>query len=82
MTEAEIAASKQHFLQNFGIPGVVGCVDGTHIRITKPHKDPSLFYNRKGYFSINAMIVSTKYNYILVTLLLVTSFFFNFLLDL
>ncbi|XP_049307360.1 putative nuclease HARBI1 [Bactrocera dorsalis] len=57
MTEAEIAASKQHFLQNFGIPGVVGCVDGTHIRITKPHKDPSLFYNRKGYFSINAMII-------------------------
>ncbi|XP_036327412.1 putative nuclease HARBI1 [Rhagoletis pomonella] len=57
MTEDEKTKSKQHFHQNFGIPGVIGCVDGTHIKITKPHKDSSLFYNRKGYFSINAMII-------------------------
>ncbi|XP_017469156.1 PREDICTED: putative nuclease HARBI1 [Rhagoletis zephyria] len=57
MTEDEKTKSKQHFHQNFGIPGVIGCVDGTHIKITKPHKDSSLFYNRKDYFSINAMII-------------------------
>ncbi|XP_037934599.1 putative nuclease HARBI1 isoform X2 [Teleopsis dalmanni] len=57
MSDAERSASKRHFMQKFGIPGVVGCVDGTHIRMTKPHRDHHLFYNRKGYFSINAMII-------------------------
>ncbi|XP_036345203.1 putative nuclease HARBI1 isoform X2 [Rhagoletis pomonella] len=57
MTENELAKSKQHFQQKFVIPDVIGCIDGTHIQITKPHKDHSLFYNRKGYFSINAMII-------------------------
>ncbi|XP_049307379.1 putative nuclease HARBI1 [Bactrocera dorsalis] len=57
MTTEEQNQSKIHFHQKFGIPGIIGCIDGTHIRITKPHKDPNLFYNRKGFFSINAMII-------------------------
>lgn len=58
ITNSERSQSKRHFMQKFGIPGIIGCVDRTHIRITKPHIDPNLFYNRKEYFSINAMIVS------------------------
>lgn len=58
MTHDEKNLSKRHFLQKFGIPGVIGCVDGTHVGITKPHNDGNLFYNRKGYYSLNAMIVS------------------------
>ncbi|XP_067637562.1 putative nuclease HARBI1 [Eurosta solidaginis] len=57
MTESELTQSKQHFQQHFGIPGVIGCIGGTHIQITKPNKDHSIFYNRKGYFSMNAMII-------------------------
>ncbi|XP_050338636.1 putative nuclease HARBI1 [Bactrocera neohumeralis] len=57
MTESELTKSKQHFQRSFGIPGVIGCVDGTHIQLCKPHTDQSLFYNRKLYFSINAMII-------------------------
>lgn len=60
MSQQEVAKSKAHFFSNFGIPGVVGCIDGTHIPIIKPTKDCSLFLNRKGFFSINAMIVRRK----------------------
>ncbi|XP_067625296.1 putative nuclease HARBI1 [Eurosta solidaginis] len=57
MAENEVTQSKQNFQQNFGIPAVIGCIDGTHIPITKPHIDHSVFYNRKGYFSMNALII-------------------------
>nr|XP_036213841.1 uncharacterized protein LOC118680020 [Bactrocera oleae] len=37
---------------------IIGCVDGTHIKIIAPHKElQHLYYNRKGLFSINAMIL-------------------------
>lgn len=57
MSPAEMNASKEHFYREFNFPGVIGCVDGTHIKILKPKDDESLFFNRKGYFSINAMVV-------------------------
>ncbi|XP_049317712.1 putative nuclease HARBI1 isoform X2 [Bactrocera dorsalis] len=57
MSEEEIKMSKAHFFNNFCIPGIIGCVDGTHIKITKPHQNEHLFFNRKGYFSVNAMII-------------------------
>ncbi|XP_065356335.1 putative nuclease HARBI1 [Calliphora vicina] len=53
----EQSASKTHFYQKFGIPGVVGCVDGTLIRLTKPPSDHALYFSRKGHYSINAMMV-------------------------
>jgi len=38
-----------------GIPGVVGAVDGTHIKIAKPmtHEHPTKFFCRKQFLSIN-----------------------------
>lgn len=33
-------------------PFVLGCVDGTHIRIMQPKKDSISFYNRKGTHSV------------------------------
>lgn len=45
-----------------GFPGIIGAIDGTQISICAPiHNDdfPQLiFYNRKGYYSINVQIVS------------------------
>jgi hypothetical protein len=36
-----------------GFPGVIGCVDGTHVELIT--KDP-IYFNRKKRFSINTMI--------------------------
>lgn len=56
--EAEKNAIKLGFFQKSGFPGVIGCVDGTHIKIFPPGSDiQHLYYNRKGYHSLNVMIV-------------------------
>ncbi|XP_055912025.1 putative nuclease HARBI1 [Eupeodes corollae] len=58
MTETEQQDSKRFFLENYGIPGVIGCVDGTHVKIVKPHgEDSNLYYNRKGYHSLNVLLI-------------------------
>lgn len=59
LTEEEKAECKLHFFEKTGFPGVIGCVDGTHIKILAPSKEEqNLYYNRKGFFSLNAMVVS------------------------
>lgn len=59
MTDDEKNEAKLYFFEKTGFPGVIGCVDGTHIKILAPKKeDQHLYFNRKGYFSLNAMIVS------------------------
>ncbi|KAL1508996.1 hypothetical protein ABEB36_003805 [Hypothenemus hampei] len=40
-----------------GFPGVLGIIDGTHIRIDKPSEDPDSYYNRKSFFSFQAQVV-------------------------
>jgi len=40
-----------------GFPDILGCVDGTHIRIKGPKENENDFVNRKGYHSINTQIV-------------------------
>lgn len=60
MTEDEKNEARLYFFSKCRIPGVVMCVDGTHIKIAKPSGDNAhLFYNRKGFFSLNTMIVRT-----------------------
>ncbi|XP_055381887.1 putative nuclease HARBI1 [Condylostylus longicornis] len=45
---------KLAFYEKFLFPGVIGCVDGTHVRIITPSKNHQhLHYNRKGYHSLN-----------------------------
>jgi nuclease HARBI1 len=48
---------KQMFYNIVGFPGVVGAIDGTHIRIKRPSENPVQFFNRKCYYSINVMAV-------------------------
>lgn len=61
MSEDETIECKRFFYERTGFPGVIGCVDGTHIKIVGPCKSSqNLYYNRKGFFSINAMIVNTS----------------------
>lgn len=50
------------FLQKHQFPGIIGCVDCTHVSIIAPHTDdpefPEYVYvNRKNYHSINVQLV-------------------------
>ncbi|XP_036334979.1 putative nuclease HARBI1 [Rhagoletis pomonella] len=57
-SEEEKRETKCYFFGRSGIPGVIGCIEGTHIKIVSPKKEHQhLYYNRKGFFSLNAMIV-------------------------
>ena len=51
----------QHNYYQLGhFPGVVGCLDGTHIPIYRPesHSEAEVFRCRKGFFSLNVQIVA------------------------
>lgn len=50
-TADEKVTIEQSFREN-RLPGVIGAIDGCHIKIDKPEADPDSFINRKGYYSI------------------------------
>ena len=56
-TAAERQEIKQGFFEKGGFPGVIGCIDGTHIRIQGPTAHESDFVNRKGFHSINVQAI-------------------------
>lgn len=57
---------KEDFFQVAGMAGIVGVVDGTHIRIIAPSGDQEpLYVNRKNYHSINAQVICDNKNRIL-----------------
>ena len=53
----EINKKKADFMAIAGLPGVVGAIDGTHVRIISPSQDEDVFVNRKKYHSINTQVV-------------------------
>ncbi|XP_053667909.1 putative nuclease HARBI1 [Anopheles marshallii] len=57
MSDTDTEAANNYFHAKSGISGVVMCVDGTHIKIKRPKTNEHFYYNRKGFFSINALIV-------------------------
>lgn len=63
-SEEETRANCQEFYRKFAIPGVIGCIDGTHINIVSPNKNSHLYYNRKGNYSLNTTLVSIHYTFI------------------
>lgn len=48
---------KGNFMEIAGIPGVIGVIDGTHIKIIAPCQDEDVFVNRKKFHSINTQVV-------------------------
>lgn len=52
-TASAINENKNGFYRRRRFPGIIGCIDGTHIRIIAPSKDESDFVNRKGFHSVN-----------------------------
>ena len=57
-TEEEILQNEHGiFLPRGGFPGVIGCVDGTCIKIQAPHENENDVVNRKGFHSINVQAI-------------------------
>ncbi len=57
-SQQEFQDIAHEFYRKSGFPGIVGVLDGTHIRIQAPPGPYSeLYRNRKDYFSINAQIM-------------------------
>ncbi|XP_039764330.1 putative nuclease HARBI1 [Pararge aegeria] len=50
-------AIKAKFYQKFDFPGVLGCIDGTHVAIIRPKVHEERYFNRKGFHSLNVMII-------------------------
>ena len=48
-TRADIFETKHNFYQVAGFPGVIGCIDGSHIPIVAPHEDEFAHVNRKNF---------------------------------
>ena len=52
-----IRINQQKFYEIAQFPGVVGCIDGTHITIENPGgPNAEVYRNRKGRFSINVQV--------------------------
>ena len=56
-SRGEVAKTKHDFYQLARFPGVIGCIDGSHIPIVAPPEDEFVFINRKGFHSINIQAV-------------------------
>ncbi|CAI6377844.1 unnamed protein product [Macrosiphum euphorbiae] len=59
----ELDSVRTSFFAKYGLQGVVGVINCTHIAITPPKKNDELYpehiyVNRKGYHSINTQLVS------------------------
>ncbi|XP_012542720.3 LOW QUALITY PROTEIN: putative nuclease HARBI1 [Monomorium pharaonis] len=52
-TLAEKEETATFYRERKGFPGIIGAIDGSHIRIDKPIEDPESYVNRKQYFSLH-----------------------------
>ncbi|XP_071155445.1 putative nuclease HARBI1 [Mytilus edulis] len=56
-SKADIDEVKLGFHEQANFPHVVGCIDGTHVRIQRPTEDEPAYVNRKNFSSINVQAV-------------------------
>nr|XP_012218100.1 PREDICTED: putative nuclease HARBI1 [Linepithema humile] len=61
-TLEEIIMIKQGFFAKHGIPGIIGCIDCTHVKIVPPSfrqlgYPPNFFLNRKNFYSLNCQLM-------------------------
>ena len=56
-TQQQADRQKAKFLRLAGFPNVVGCIDGTHVRIQAPPTNEHEYVNRKNFHSINVQVM-------------------------
>ena len=49
------------FLQKFGFPQVIGCVDGTHIPIKQPSENAHDYFSHKLFYILNCQAICDAY---------------------
>ncbi|XP_053390062.1 putative nuclease HARBI1 [Mercenaria mercenaria] len=54
---ADFASTQREFYNIAGFPKVVGCVDGTHVKVQAPTENEPDYVNRKGVHSINVQVM-------------------------
>jgi|SRR6218665_298546 len=59
--QEEADVTKTKFYQMGGFPNVIGCVDGTHVRILAPTENEHEYVNRKSFHSINVQVITNAY---------------------
>lgn len=64
-TAEEKQEIEQFFRNKNGFPGIIGLIDGTHIKVDKPEEDPESYINRKGYYSIQVCSIYCIYTLLL-----------------
>lgn len=64
-TDNEKAVNKRRFFEWCGMPGVIGAIDCTHVRILSPENKEHAYLNRKGYHSVNLQLICDTYLLIL-----------------
>ena len=57
-----MAKTALEFYQMSGFPGVIGVVDGTHVRIQRPSEEERAYINRHHHHSINVQVISLTCN--------------------
>ncbi|XP_045127566.1 putative nuclease HARBI1 [Portunus trituberculatus] len=57
LTRQEVQRKQVEFMAIAGFRGVVGVIDGTHVRIVAPKDDEYTYVNRKRYHNINVQVV-------------------------
>lgn len=60
---ADLALIKQRFHRASGIPGILGCIDGTHIQIQMPSEHEYLYVKHEGYHSTFDVQIACDANY-------------------
>ena len=55
--QQQLTANKLAFHGIAGFPNVVGCIDGTHVRIKAPSEAEEAYVNRKGVHTVNIQAV-------------------------
>ncbi|XP_058064978.1 putative nuclease HARBI1, partial [Anopheles bellator] len=60
MDDSEQQEARLYFYEQSGIPGIVMCADGTHVKIIAPKDNRDQYYNRKGFYSLNVLMLSIK----------------------
>ena len=56
-TAARQMRMQHEFMEKFGFPKVLGCIDGSHIPIVAPSTNEAIYVNRKSYHSINVQAI-------------------------
>ncbi|KAJ8710228.1 hypothetical protein PYW07_009594 [Mythimna separata] len=54
---SDVRARPIVFMEKFRFPGIIGCIDGTHVALIRPIDHEEAFFNRKNYHSLNVLII-------------------------